>query len=90
MKNPPIQGFMLVKCSDPNHVGCTSIKNQIKKLDHVYESYKTRFVEDGELFCIAVKAKARRNEFKTLEGSILGISDMKHHVSVANIRSYHA
>jgi hypothetical protein len=80
---------MLIQCSDKTHRSCSTIKNKIKELDPVYDAYKTRFVEDGKLYCIGAKAKVPRNELSQLEDTIWGLHDKRHDITVKLLKAYH-
>lgn len=85
-----MQNFMLVQCSDSKHKSCGTIQKMIKQLPSVYETYKTRFVQDGKIYCIAAKAVTTRVQLNDLKRSINEIHDEKHNLRVTSLKMYHS
>ncbi len=66
---------MLVRCSDPDHVDCTSIKDCVFDQPETTEAYTTNvdLNENGKPFCVAATIVASENNIPKIKKRISAI-----------------
>lgn len=86
--NKLLKSFMLIRCSDPNHRDCISIKNAVFEQRETFEAYTTNvdFNKNNKPFCVAATILALKDDLPNLEKRIMSIKTP--HTSVAEIKTF--
>lgn len=88
LMNKLTKSFMLIRCSDPDHVDCTSIKDSVFDQPETTEAYTTNvdLNENGQPFCVAATIIASKEDLPKIKKRITAIktSDLK----VAEIKTF--
>lgn len=82
------KSFMLIRCSDPNHVNCALIKNSVFDQPEIIEAYTTSvdLHANDQPFCVAATIISSKDNLTKIKKRIGSIKTP--HVQVAEIKTF--
>lgn len=86
--NKLVKSFVLARCSDPEHVDCTSVKDAVFAHPNTIEAYTTNVDMNGSTFCVAATLVSESKEVPTIKKQLSSIKTKSPKLKVAEIKSF--